>query len=103
MSWSWKEENEEIAKKYEQAGMVTISTEEYRDLISQVYKLQAAGQKEHDDWYKEYQRANELEKKLQLVEKKLSEFDVWFTQNTVAADDFKAWKIQKIADEQENA
>jgi len=97
MSFSWKEERER--KEYETKGTVTIGTDEYRDLIEEVEELRAAGQKEHDDWYKEYRRADDLEKKVKALEERVAEFNAWidsddhFEQNLRSA--FKQWKLKK--------
>lgn len=66
MSFNWCGEVEE--KEYE-SSEVTISTEEYRDLISDVARYHFAGQKEHDDWYREYRKREELESKLAKINK----------------------------------
>ena len=101
MSWNWKEEREK--KEYETKGTVTIGTDEYRDLIEEVEKLRAAGQREHDDWYKEYCRADNLEKKLKAAEEKIAEFNNWMD-----ADDrpeqnlrsvFNQWKLKKMEEQ----
>ena len=94
MSWNWSVETEE--KNYEVHGTVTISTEEYRDLIQSVCDLRTKGQREHDDWYKEYQRANELEKKLKTCEEKLSEFVNWFDSDDSLRPKFRLWKAEML-------
>lgn len=106
MSWNWKEEEEK--KEYEAKGTVTISTEEYRDLIERVQELKAAGQREHDDWYKEYCRAGDLEKKVKALEEKIAEVDKkmalvneWFSLYPANAEAFKEFKLRKIAQEEE--
>ena len=98
MSWSWKEEVEE--KSYEIHGTVTISTEEYRDLIQGMCDLRSKGQKEHDDWYKEYNRANDLEKKLKKCEEKLLEINEWLDNDDSSRQIFRAWKLGKLEKEE---
>lgn len=102
MSWNWKEELE--PKEYETKGTVTIGTDEYRDMICEMYRLQSAGQKEHDDWYKEKTRADNLAKELELANKKLSEISEWMdncekSENNIRLA-FKQWKFAKQEDEE---
>lgn len=97
MSWNWRDEKEQ--KQYELKGTVTISTEEYRDLISDVYELQAKGQKEHDDWYKEYQRANELEKTNKALNEKVNMFKEFLSNNATVNEDYNNFVMRKRADE----
>jgi hypothetical protein len=103
MSWNWKEEEEK--KEYETKGTVTISTEEYRDLIERVQELKAAGQREHDDWYEEYNRARDLEKKVKALEDKVAEFNAWIDSDDRPDQNlrsvFKQWKLKKL-EEAEN-
>ena len=101
MSWNWKEEMEE--KEYEVKGTVTISTEEYRDLISEVYDLHSRGQKEHDDWYKEYIRANELEKKNTSLENKIKEYEYFINSDDVLKEKLKSWRLEQMLEKEENA
>lgn len=74
----WPFEIKKESKEYEVNGTVTIGTDEYRDLITENCELKIKAQKEHDDWYKEYNRAKDLEKKLEACEEKLSEVNDWF-------------------------
>ena len=94
MSWNWNEEMEQ--KTYESKGAVTISTEEYRDMITKMYALHAAGQKEHDDWRKEYKRADDLQKKLDEAEKRLVSFDVWLEDDDASKAKYKLWKVEQL-------
>lgn len=94
MSWSWNEQEEE--KIYEMHGTVTISTEEYRDLIRGLCELRAKGQKEHDDWRHEYTRANDLEKRLKSCEEKLIEINSWLDSDDSLRPKFKLWKVERL-------
>lgn len=97
MSWSWKDELEH--KEYETKGTVTIGTDEYRDMLSEIYRLQNAGQREHDDWYKEKCRADNLAEELKKTCAKLDEILAWMD----ACDGsecnvrlmFKQWKFTR--------
>lgn len=97
MSWNW---NSDIEKReYETKGTVTIGTDEYRDLIQDVCDLRSAGQKEHDDWYREYNRANDLERKLRECEKKLAEINGFFDSDDSVRTKYKLWKIEQEENE----
>lgn len=98
MSWSWKEENE-LVKQYEQAGTVTISTEEYKDLIAQLFKLQFAGQREHDDWYSEMNKRIALEKEVESLKKQVDSVNAWLKEDELATSNYKAWKLRKLEEE----
>lgn len=97
MSWSWKETRDK--KSYEINGSVTISTEEYRDLIEEVAQLQAAGQKEHDDWYKEYNRANGLETKVKQLEKQWSTFQDFLADHLTVKEDWENFSNKRRLEE----
>lgn len=79
MSWNWSTDDEE--KVYDVKGTVTISTEEYRDLIAKVYELKAKGQKEHDDWYEQYKECERLKKDMATT-KAISEGYVKYINST---------------------
>lgn len=101
MSWNWKEEIEK--KEYETKGTVTISTEEYRDLIAMNYELQQRGQKEHDDWYKEYKRASELEGSNKKLQEKLDLLDEFLSEHLAVKEDYNNFimrkKVEQLDDE----
>ena len=96
MSWNWKDREEYENKEYEVHGTVTISTEEYRDLITQAEKLYAAGQKEHDDWYEERRRAEKAEDSLKKAEASLAELTEWLDSDESLRPKFKLWKVEKM-------
>ena len=98
MSWNWNSDIEE--REYETKGAVTIGTDEYRDLIKDVCDLRSAGQKEHDDWYREYNRANDLERKLRECEKKLAEINGFFDSDDSVRTKYKLWKIEQEESEE---
>ncbi len=79
MSWNWNPSEE--TKEYDTKGTVTISTEEYRDLIAKVYELKAMGQKEHDDWYEQYKECERLKKDMETT-KNISESYVRYINST---------------------
>ena len=101
MSWNWKEERE--VKEYDVKGTVTISTEEYRDLIGEVYELQAKGQREHDDWYKEYNRARELEEQVKALKSKVEQFNQFLSGHKTVKEDWENYfnkkRLEELGDE----
>ena len=102
MSWNWNSDREE--KTYDIKGTVTISTEEYKDLINEVYEVRAAGQKEHDDWYNERRRADDLEKKMKVMEDRLNVLEAWLVatdmDNNSPRAQFSLWRARQ--EEQDN-
>jgi len=98
MGWSFEIEKE--AKEYEVKGTVSIGTDEYRDLITENCELKRKAQKEHDDWYREYNRANDLEKRLKACEEKLSEVNAWFDSDDSLRPKFRLWKMEQIEKEE---
>ena len=92
MSFSWKEVLEE--PQYDSNGTIEISTVEYRDMVKRIYELLAAGQKEHDDWYKAY-------KELEKAEKRLNDLGAWLDDDGESKAKFKLWKVEKQEDTEE--
>lgn len=101
MSWNWKEEEER--GEYETKGTVTISTEEYRDLISRIYELKSAGQKEHDDWYNEYKKNSELEKKIDALQKSVNHYNNFINSTEQRKNDYSLYlrelKLQELEED----
>lgn len=54
--------NEE-KKTYDFTGTVTISTEEYRELIERAIRSEIEARDQSTKWYEEYKRVAELQKK----------------------------------------
>lgn len=100
MSWNWTEELEK--KEYETKGTVTISTEEYRDLIAMNYELQHRGQKEHDDWYKEYNERRDFENKYRELNKKWSLFQDFLSDHLTVKEDWENYMNKKRLEELDN-
>lgn len=101
MSFGW--EPEKIDKEYETKGTVVIGTDEYRDLINENCRLRAAGQKEHDDWYREYSRANDLEKSVKRLESAIAEFNEWLDSDDSLRPKFKLWRVEKMESKEREA
>lgn len=93
MSWNWNEELEE--REYETKGTVTISTEEYRDMLKQIYSLQSAGQKEHDDWYSMMKERDALKTKFENADTELTQIKAWLEDDDASKTKFKLWKVEQ--------
>ena len=104
MSWSWNADEEE--KEYEVKGTVTISTEEYRDLIERVSELKIKGQREHDDWYNEYKRAEELKKKVDSLQKTIDLYNKYINSSELRTADYAGFlrelKLKELEENNEN-
>lgn len=86
MSWNWNTDDE--VKEYEVKGTVTISTEEYRDLIEKVAELKAKGQREHDDWYASYRECDELKKQLEASKKAVDNYNKYINSTDTRKSDY---------------
>lgn len=98
MAWGNYEEKD-TRKTYENVGKVELSTEEYRDLVFDLYEARKDRDKEHDDWYKEYNKAQDLDKKVKSLEKKVSEFEGFLSESTTVKTDFENYKLRKLAEQ----
>ena len=96
MSWNWNEREENTKKEYDVKGTVTISTEEYRDLIEEKEQLWQAGQKEHDSWWEEYKAKNELEKKVSKLQAKIDEFNEFLADHKTVKEDYDNFCLRKM-------
>ena len=98
MSWNWNEEEKEV-KEYDMKGTVTISTDEYRDLIREVYDLKAKGQREHDDWYKEYNRARDLDEQVKALKRRVERFEEFLADHKTVKEDWENYSNKKRLEE----
>ena len=103
MSWNWNADEEK--KEYETKGTVTISTEEYRDLIESVQKLKAAGQKEHDDWYEEYNNRKKAEEELKKRDELIAKYREYVSSSESRKASYLTWceekKREQLAESEE--
>lgn len=96
MAWGNYEEKD-ARKTYENVGKVELSTEEYRDLVFDLYEARRDRDKEHDDWYKEYNRAQDLDKKVKSLEKKVTTFEDFLSEHLTVKEDFENYKLRLMA------
>lgn len=103
MSWNWNVEEEK--KDYGVRGTVTISTEEYRDLVVKVQELKAAGQREHDDWYEEYKKNSDLKKEIEKRDGFIEKYKEYIDSSELRKNDYLKWcdekRMERLADEEE--
>lgn len=97
MSWNWDCNGDEDKKEYPSLGTVTISTDEYKDLIQRIADLKVKGQREHDDWYSEKRRADALDEDLREAEAFIAEINEWFDADSEGhfRTAFRLWKVAK--------
>jgi hypothetical protein len=96
MAWGNYEEKD-VRKTYENVGRVELSTEEYRDLVFDLYEARKDRDKEHDDWYKEYNKVLELEMKVKSLEKKVTTFEDFLSEHSSVKEDFENYKLRLMA------
>ena len=101
MSWSWNADEEK--KEYEVKGTVTISTEEYRDLIESVANLRIKGQKEHDDWYEQYRECETLKKQLEASKKAVDTYNKYINSTETRKSDYALYLRELRLVELENS
>ena len=102
MSWNWDDvrNDDDLKSEYNVQGTVTISTQEYKDLLNRVTELKIAGQKEHDDWYSvmkerdKYREESEAKTKtIDTLTEEINTFKTW-----IAKDDALALRYFKFKD-----
>ena len=96
MSWDWNERKDQEKKEYDVKGTVTISTEEYRDLIEEKEQLWQAGQHEHDSWWAKYKECDELEKQVKKLQAKIDEFNEFLADHETVKGDFESFCLRKL-------
>ena len=109
MSWGYESQVKDFLENstYCGEGSVNIEVKEYRSLVEQIAELRRIADKEHEDWYAEYGRANKCESKVKELESqinKLKLYKEWVKFDATLADRFKTWnRIQALEnDEEEN-
>lgn len=91
-------------KTYPVTGTVTISTEEYRDLIHETYEARQGEAEQRRKWYEQYDKANRFEKlaaeqaeELMRVKEKFSKY-----QQFVASSEQRTLEYVRWQNEEEN-
>lgn len=86
-------------KDYEVKGTVTISTEEYRDLIVSAIEQEKEADSYRSQYWCEHNKVSELEKQLKLSKEKYEFVLAFINDNAERVSEYKAWVAQKREDE----
>lgn len=79
---------DEEKKEYGFVGTVTISSEEYRDLIERAIDAENDASKQRDKWFEEYKQTEKLRKKL-------INFEDFLKSKEEAYEMYMAWKTER--------
>lgn len=72
---------EENKKEYSVVGTVTIGSDEYRDLVTEVVYNKGEAEKYRSDWWRERDKANALEKKVEALQNELVKYKKYIKEN----------------------
>ena len=86
-------------KKYEVQGTVTISTEEYRDLITEKYEAQKEMEDYRHRYWDEQSKKRELESKVAALEKGQKNYRDFVNSTPECTALYKQWLINKQEEE----
>ena len=75
---------DENKKEYSVVGTVTIGTDEYRDLLTEKFEAEKSKDEWYNKWYKEYTRANDLQKQVDALKAKIHKCEQFIKKNTVS-------------------
>ncbi len=62
---------DETRRTYDFQGQVTISSQEYADLVHDLYEARLEKEKEHNRWYEEYRKNSDLDDSIKELESKV--------------------------------
>ena len=88
-------------KQYEYKGTVTISTEEYRDLVKGVFEAEKNADSYRSRYWEEQSKNNKLEEKVKAQEKALSHYRDFVNSDSDFVHAYKIFLTQKIDNEDE--
>ena len=78
-------------KTYDYKGTVTISTEEYRDLIEDVCQYKREADSERRDRWAAQSELNKVKEELKAVNEKLTQYKTFVERNTESRHAFKLY------------
>lgn len=90
-------------KTYSYSGTVTISTEEYRDLIEAVKDAQKDADDYRSRYWKEQDVSKTANKKAEALQKKFDNWENFLSEHTSVAEDWKNYIVRKMYDEASSA
>ena len=82
-------------KTYEIIGTVTISTEEYRELIERALRSELDMEKGRDEWWKERCRADKAEKELAEITEKHNAIKKFIQSDADTYAMYMVWKTER--------
>ena len=85
--------NEE-KKVYSVIGTVTIGTDEYRDMLTEKFQALKDKECEHERWYQQYVKANDLEKRNKELMEKVNMLSAYIDENGLT-DKVELWVVKK--------
>lgn len=86
-------------KQYEYKGTVTISTEEYRDLIKGAFEAEKEAESYRSRYWEEQGKTSELKKKVETLEKGQKNYRDFVNSSTECTALYKQWLVIKQDDE----
>ena len=96
----------EEAKKYSVVGTVQIGTDEYRDLIESNARNEHDASEYRSDYWKEQQRASDLEAKLKAAKDALASYEAFIASEESIREVYKNYlakqAMQKLLEEEKN-
>ena len=83
----------EEKKTYSVVGTVTISTDEYRDLIREKFEAEKEAEYQRHRWYTEYEAKQKLEEENKKLTDKLTKLERYLKDNE-EEDSFALWMLR---------
>lgn len=88
-------------KQYEYKGTVTISTEEYRDLVKGVFEAEKDAESYRSRYWEEQSKSRELEKKVEAQKKAVAGYADFVNASPARLQAYKEFLIEKRSIEEE--
>ena len=85
-------------KKYSIVGTVEIGTDEYRDLLTEKCEAKADADRQRNDWYKEYTRANKAEEENKKLREEVTKLKQYIKDNN-EEDSYELWIVRSSRSE----
>lgn len=89
----------EEKKIYDVKGTVTISTEEYRDLITDKFEAQKSSDDYRSRYWSEQSESNKLKEKIEALEKGQKNYRDFVSSSPEITALYKQWLVSKQDDE----
>lgn len=89
----------EERKEYEVKGVVTISTDEYRDLLTDKFEAQKDADSYRNRYWSEQSESNKLKEKIEVLEKGQKNYRDFVNSSPEITALYKQWLVSKQDDE----